>query len=496
MIPVMTMEDIHDATETFARYGVPADRIFYEIMRARYLDYVLFLNPANQQYGISIEDLYENMKKTADRLGMYEGDADTYVRVYTLALRVDPMAFAPGIHQTGKEMESLVEEALKRAEKSGKTVLFSGVESYMVYAARIADRLPDKRLAFVVESSSWKKKLQLVFPRCRLLTSHELKEDTISYDYIFHFGHGDSSEELSLLSRLSDEGTMDWILPYPAFSISDVSMENIKKEILSEKKMEAYYDLSLGGLEYAFLRFGEKKKQSISFGNVIFAEKACRFFEMLRLPFDSFAQADEWNYDVYIYNAFPALQAILAGNILQMDHAVEQEFKIITKETIPEGQYSLLTTASITDSEIRKDEVKAFLSDGKKEGILLQEGDLAISVHKGQIHLLPVEEGNVYMAGDQVFGLRSKGKYSAWYLKLYLDGPVGHLFLNTMKAGEEYAFTLSRFLRIPLPVSDEHTIAESSRMAREAVSNLADAEENWRKAKRNAVGLMMGHSLT
>lgn len=23
----MTMEDIHDATETFARYGVPADRI-------------------------------------------------------------------------------------------------------------------------------------------------------------------------------------------------------------------------------------------------------------------------------------------------------------------------------------------------------------------------------------------------------------------------------------------------------------------------------------
>lgn len=42
MIPVMTREDIHDATETFARYGVPSDRIFDEIMRARYLDYVLF----------------------------------------------------------------------------------------------------------------------------------------------------------------------------------------------------------------------------------------------------------------------------------------------------------------------------------------------------------------------------------------------------------------------------------------------------------------------
>lgn len=64
-------------------------------MRARYLDYVLFLNPENVQYGISIDDLYENMKRTADKLGMYEGDADTYARVYTLALRVEPLVFAP-----------------------------------------------------------------------------------------------------------------------------------------------------------------------------------------------------------------------------------------------------------------------------------------------------------------------------------------------------------------------------------------------------------------
>ena len=158
MIPVMTMEDIHDATETFARYGVPADRIFSEIMRARYLDYVLFLNPSNQQYGISIEDLYDNMKQTAEKLGMYEGDADTYVRVYTLALRVDPMVFAPGVSPMNDEMKALVEYGIERAEKSGKTVLFSGVESYLPYAGRLWDKLADKRLAFVVESPLWKKR--------------------------------------------------------------------------------------------------------------------------------------------------------------------------------------------------------------------------------------------------------------------------------------------------------------------------------------------------
>lgn len=55
---------------------------------------------------------------------MYEGDADTYVRVYTLALRVDPMVFAPDISPLGDEMKALVAYGEERAAESGKTVLF------------------------------------------------------------------------------------------------------------------------------------------------------------------------------------------------------------------------------------------------------------------------------------------------------------------------------------------------------------------------------------
>ena len=117
----MTANDIHDAIETFARYGVPRERIFNEVMRARYLDYVLFLNPENVQYGISIDDLYENMKRTADKLGMYEGDADTYARVYTLALRVEPLVFATEIPTAPAKVHALLAEAVKKAEAAGMT---------------------------------------------------------------------------------------------------------------------------------------------------------------------------------------------------------------------------------------------------------------------------------------------------------------------------------------------------------------------------------------
>ena len=124
----MTANDIHDAIETFARYGVPKERIFNEVMRARYLDYVLFLNPTNVQYGISIDDLYENMKKTADKLGMYEGDADTYAKVYTLALRVEPMVFAPAVPKAPEEMHGLLAAAVKKANEAGNTILFTGAD--------------------------------------------------------------------------------------------------------------------------------------------------------------------------------------------------------------------------------------------------------------------------------------------------------------------------------------------------------------------------------
>ena len=97
------------------------------------------------------------------------------------------------------------------------------------------------------------------------------------------------------------------------------------------------------------------------------------------------------------------------------------------------------------------------------------------------------------MAGKGVFSLRMKGWYTPWFLKLYLDGPVGRLFLETMRSGETYAFSMSRLLRVPLPVSDRQKMEDITETAAKAVSRLAEAEQNWRRVKRESVGMMMGH---
>lgn len=492
MVPVMSAEDIHDATETFARYGVPADRIFNEVMRARYLDYVLFLKPENVQYGISIEDLYENMKKTSDRLGLYEGDEDTYVKAYTFALRVDPMVFAPGAGEKNRELQLLLAEIVEKAKKAKSKVLFSGAESYMVYLAHIADQLPDKRLAFAVKDELWKKRLQLVFPRCRLMTTAEIATDTETYDYIFDEETENAGNISTLLKRLSAEGSMDVLISTESMTDERDESKAARAEMADSGKLSAFYNASVAGKEYDFLRF-IPSSDTVSFGETDFSGESLQLDEKLSLPMASFKEAGEWNYDIYAFNGSPAIQAILSANVLQMEHTVESEYELVKKAPLPKGTYALLSAENIEDYGLDLSDIVEGTLDERDEEILLKGGDLAFTLYRGRFAMAVIPEGLQFLAGEGVYGFRSLGKYTAPFLKLYLDGPVGHLFLENMKAGDGYNLTASRVLRTPLPSADEERIARADRLCRNAVSELAAAEKQWKDAKRLSVNLMMGH---
>ena len=115
----MTDEEIQKAKESFLRMGVAEESIFSEIMRARYLDYNLFLNPTNAEYGVTIESLYENMKLTSDKFGDYTGNEETYANVYTLAMRINPMDFATSVTKAGDDLRGLIEFVISEAKQSG-----------------------------------------------------------------------------------------------------------------------------------------------------------------------------------------------------------------------------------------------------------------------------------------------------------------------------------------------------------------------------------------
>ncbi len=486
----MTENDIHDAIETFARYGVPRERIFEEVMRARYLDYVLFLDPTNVQYGISISDLYENMKRTADKLGLYEGDEDTYAKVYTLALRVEPLVFAPDVPRAAKEIHVLLLAALEKAAASGTTVLFTGAEGYLPFAAEIFDKLGGKRVAIAVKNQVWKERLQLLFPRGRAMLESELASDTEKYDYIFDFERNSVSSIRNLRHLLSEAGAMDVLLPYDLLQVK--SEEAARGALAAEKRLASFYDTEIEGKEYAFLRFDGKEVETLTFGEAGFEDGAFYGVDQLTIPTDAFVEAADWSYDLYAYNGSKALQMLLSGNIVSMEHQISKGFMAAPAEKVS-GRYDLVTAEAVAPSGIRMDLVSSCVLKEETEAVLLREGDLVIAISKDEIHTAVVPGGLTAFAGKEVLVLRPISTYKAGYLKLYLDGQVGQLFLDTMKTGETYHLTLSRLLRLPMPKADEDTIERADRLCKETTAALAAAEAAWRKAKRDGVALMMSH---
>lgn len=181
----MTNEEIQKAKESFLRMGVAEESIFSEIMRARYLDYNLFLNPTNAEYGVTIESLYENMKLTSDKFGDYTGNEETYANVYTLAMRINPMDFATGVTKAGNDLRGLIEFVISQAKQSGKTILFAGADHYIYMLPKIFYDLNDCRIAVAVKSEVWKKNLSNLFPRGRIMLEKEIFHDEELYDYIF-----------------------------------------------------------------------------------------------------------------------------------------------------------------------------------------------------------------------------------------------------------------------------------------------------------------------
>ena len=123
----------------------------------------------------------------------------------------------------------------------------------------------------------------------------------------------------------------------------------------------------------------------------------------------------------------------------------------------------------------------------------VQKGDILLSCDEHKVHMAVVyDEGDHLFVSSSVIVLRPQSYYTGEYLKSYLEGPVGHLFMDIFNVGGYMILPLHRLLRIPLPKTDEEKVKEVTEKGKAAVELLAKAGENWRMVKRESIGLMMG----
>ena len=209
---------------------------------------------------------------------------------------------------------------------------------------------------------------------------------------------------------------------------------------------------------------------------------------------EDFISCDDWNYDLYRYNASVALQTLLGAGMLSLEHTIASEYRAVSEVVVAEEKIKFIPSeAWEEDLGLRSDLIHDEMVKESSSLKGVQKGDILLSCDEHKVHMAVVyDEGDHLFVSSSVIVLRPQSYYTGEYLKSYLEGPVGHLFMDIFNAGGYMILPLHRLLRIPLPKTDEEKVKEVTEKGKAAVELLAKAGENWRMVKRESIGLMMG----
>ncbi len=473
-----------------AELGVSEGDIFTEIVRARYLDYVIFSKRENEEFGLSPEEFREKAAAlTEGEFGPLPEDPERFAYIYTAAMSVDPMLFAEGLAPLSPAFRALLSHAVEQAALAEKTVLFAGAERYLPHLTEIFVNLRNKRIALTVADDTWRHTAQRIYARGRVMAPSEIIADTERYDYIFFAGAADDASErhlAALSAHLREGGVMEFLLPREWFGARP-----ILSELAASMRVESFCHVTDGETESEYIRLvGADPAGEVSFGEADFAGDAFRFIPNLSMKRADFAAADNWDYDLYAYNGHAGLQAILGAGLLDPDFAVGSVFKAVPRLVGTKGVYPLISEKAVERSGIRAE----FVKEAETEDICrVAAGDLLVAATEEGFAAAVVDaKWDGVAAAPGIFAFRPVGEYTAEYLKAYWDGPMGQMFLETMRTGRAWHLCHDRLLRMPLRRAAGERIEAITGAVSETCGNLARAEEAWREVLRDAVKLMMG----
>lgn len=174
------MQDKMYWEKRFRAVGIAGSRIINEIWRAHYLDQLLFSNPVNKAYGVDETIIYQAMKKTQERFGVFDGDAEAYVRVYSTAMAAPPHMFAPSVQW--RRSSSL--RAWWRTWGAGKTALVWNADCVMGEWKAADDIFGIGRVYALVDSEETARCWQAVYPEVRWITREDLGGQQFEYIHV------------------------------------------------------------------------------------------------------------------------------------------------------------------------------------------------------------------------------------------------------------------------------------------------------------------------
>lgn len=505
----MNNPDKESKIKKFKALGIESKDIFREIMRARKLDYILFQDPVNRQFGITADILYNGMKKlTSAELGVFPGNAEQFERVYMLALSSDPLDFIDvKTEPFSQDMTALLGKMIGKAEKSGKTVLFAGADCYVHAIPRIFQALPNDRVAMMVSEPVWKQKLSFLYPRGRFMTEEEMLRDKTNYDYIFYFaGESVSLGTLArkcrmmelwrrMSERMTAQGCMDAVLPQVLMNYPGKKIDTIRRAVAEKYVLSSYYRMVLeDGENYVLLTTETSEPEGqVIFGDISFEDGRMMQEKKEKTPRKNIAVTGTWDYDFWVYTESDFLKSLFLSGKLDMSFCIGEVFELCrTGKYISPRHCRTVSIGDLDGAGIRQNSGET--GHDASGDVIIHGGDFLMTIRGSAFKtaVVPSELDGV-SASSNLLVLRPIGRYTSEYLKMYLDSPVGREFIKAISTGHtRLNIRPDRVLKIPLLKAEAETIQNITVMCMDSVHTLEQAERTWRETQQKAVSLMIG----
>ncbi|PHG81182.1 N-6 DNA methylase [Bacillus wiedmannii] len=163
------------------------------------------------------------------------------------------------------------------------------------------------------------------------------------------------------------------------------------------------------------------------------------------------------------------------------------------------GEYKIIRLADVQDGELQLHQLEScnILNNARTSSYLVQEGDIIISSRGSNIKIavIPAYEGNILLSQNFI-GIRPGQQLNPFYLKTYLESPVGQFLLTSKQVGGSIATLTPKNIEdilIPLVSLEEQSlISDKAQKAAIAYQQAIQKAENEKKQAMNDVYKQMG----
>lgn len=184
-----------------------------------------------------------------------------------------------------------------------------------------------------------------------------------------------------------------------------------------------------------------------------------REIEEANLLSNRYLQSSEWTIDPYGKVKFypDHIKNLPCVQPLKRIGTFYRGINISAKDAeIENGPYKVIKLSDVQNGEVLIDQLASYeiTNNAKIESYLVQEGDVIISVRGAgiKIAVIPPHEGDILISHNFI-GIRPHRHVDPFYLKVFLESPVGQYLLLSKQAGTNVTILNMKDLEnIPIPV--------------------------------------------